>query len=137
MTVEITCTVRGSGPGYSRGRTLGIPFQKIAREILGEQYLLSLVLSGDKLVRRINRKYRKKDYAPNVLSFPLSKSEGEVFLNVRKAEREARSLGIPGHSRIAHLFVHGCLHLVGIPHGKKMDSSEKRILAKFGFVLPN
>jgi len=138
MTVEITCTVRGplprrSGLRRGGGSAINIPFEKIAREILGRQYVLSLVLSGDTLARRINRAYRKKDYAPNVLSFPLLKNEGEIFLNVRKAEREARSLGIPERSRIAHLFAHGCLHLAGLPHGKKMDESEKKILAKFGF----
>ena len=125
MGVEITCTVRG--PRAS------VPFEKMAREILGKSYSLSLVLSGDKLARRINRKYRKKDHVPNVLSFPLLKNDGEIFLNVRKAECEARTLGVPRRLRIAHLFVHGCLHLAGLPHGKKMDGAEKRILAKFGF----
>ncbi|MDO8561682.1 MAG: rRNA maturation RNase YbeY, partial [bacterium] len=110
-----------------------IPFEKMAREILGRNYVLSLVLSGDALARRMNRTYRKKDYTPNVLSFPLLKNDGEIFLNVRKAEREARALGIPKRQRIAHLFMHGCLHLAGLPHGKKMDNSEKRILSKFGF----
>ena len=127
MGVEVTCTVRGS--------RINIPFGKISREILGKDYSLSLVLSADMLARRINREYRKKDYAPNVLSFPLQKNEGEIFLNVRKAEREAHSAGLPSRSRIAHLFAHGCLHLSGLPHGKKMDDSEERVLAKFGFSI--
>ena len=127
MGVAITCTVRGP--------RAAIPFERIAHEVLGKNYSLSLVLSGDKLARRINREYRKKNYAPNVLSFLLQKSEGEIFLNVRKAEREAKSIGIPVRSRIAHLFAHGCLHLAGLPHGKKMDDMEKKILSKFGFKM--
>src|SRR3989338_6060056 len=111
MAVEITCTVRGPSPrrpalrqrllrGESGlrpregGPTLAVPFGKIAEKILGKNYSLSLVLSGDKLTRKINRTYRKKDYPANVLSFALSKDEGEIFLNVRKAEREAKTLGI-------------------------------------------
>ena len=122
MAVEITCTVRG--------HSLAIPFGKIAEKILGKNYSLSLVLSGDKLTRKINRAYRKKDYPANVLSFALSKNEGEIFLNVRRAEREAKALGISLRYRVAHLFAHGCLHLAGLPHGKKMDESEKKILQK-------
>jgi rRNA maturation RNase YbeY len=71
-------------------------------------------------------------YAPNVLSFPLAKNEGEIFLNVRKAEREAKTFGVAARSRIAHLFVHGCFHLAGLPHGKKMDSGEEKVLKKWG-----
>lgn len=125
-TVEITCTVRGTALG-------NFPFEKMVREILGKKYVLSLVLSGDKLARRMNRAYRKKDYAPNVLSFPLQKNDGEIFLNVRKAEREARSLGIPRRLRVAHLFVHGCLHLKGYKHSAKMDKLERNVLKKFRF----
>lgn len=110
-----------------------IPFEKIARDILSERYVLSLVICGDTLARRINRTYRKKEYSPNVLSFPLGEYEGEIFLNVRKAEREARAAGISARERIALLFVHGCLHLRGFKHGAKMDTEEQRILKRFGF----
>ena len=139
MAVEITCTVRGPSPRRSGlwprggGRAPLVSFENIARDILGKNYNLSLVICGDKLARKINRAYRKRDYPANVLSFPLSKNEGEIFLNVRKAEREAKALGISSRQRIAHLFVHGCLHLAGLPHGKKMDSLEKKIFSKFIF----
>ena len=74
MAVEITCTVRGplprrSGLRRGGGSAINIPFEKIAREILGRQYVLSLVLSGDTLARRINRAYRKKDYATAISYF--------------------------------------------------------------------
>ena len=117
--------------------SLDVPFKKIAQEILPERYQLSLVLCGDTLSRCINRTHRqprqtnKKNYAPNVLSFPLERYGGEIFLNVRKAEREAKTLGIPARERIAHLFAHGCLHLKGLTHGTRMDTLEKRLLKKF------
>ena len=123
--VDITRTIRGTVPS--------IPFEDIAREILSERYVLSLVLCGDALARRINRAYRKKTYAANVLSFPLAEYEGEIFLNIRKAQREAVALKIPARTRIAHLFTHGCFHLKGLRHGSTMDALEEKALEKSGF----
>lgn len=122
-----------------RGRTFltRVPFEKLARASLPPRYSLSLVLCDDSLARTLGRKYLQKKmragYAPNVLSFPLEKKEGEIFLNLAKAKREAKELGIAPSDRAAHLLVHGCLHLRGIPHGKTMDASEDRILRRFKF----
>ena len=110
-----------------------VPFKEIAGALLPERYELSLVLCGDALSRRMNRDYRKKDYVPNVLSFPIEKYEGEIFINIRKAEREARSFGLRKEDRMAHLFAHGCLHLLGMKHGERMERLETRTLKKFGF----
>jgi rRNA maturation RNase YbeY len=112
-------------------RGAGIPFDRIAEVILGSRYELSLVICGDTLARRINIESRKKTYAPNVLSFPLARNEGEIFLNVRKAEREARTMEISAKQRIAHLFVHGCYHLKGLKHGNAMDDAEETMLKRF------
>ncbi len=108
-----------------------IPFEKIARAVLGEGYELSLVVCGDALATRMNRQYRNKTYSPNVLSFPLSKREGELFLNIPRAAREARDNGLSLRNRAALLFVHGCLHLKGLPHGRTMERTERRILRAF------
>ena len=110
-----------------------LPFEKMARAILPVGYQLSLVICGDSLAQRMNKEYRKKTYKPNVLSFPLSKNEGEIFLNVRKAEREARAMGVSANWRLAHLFIHGCAHLKGHDHSDKMDNLERRTLEQFGF----
>lgn len=112
---------------------LGLPFENLARATLPRGYQLSLVICGDALAQKMNKEYRKKTYKPNVLSFPLSKNEGEIFLNVRKAAREARGMGISAKARIAHLFVHGCFHLAGHDHSDKMDTLEQKLLKKFGF----
>ena len=110
-----------------------IPYEKIANAVLGKNYELSLVICGDDLAGRMNREYRKKSYKPNVLSFPLSKTEGEIFLNVRTAEREAHRFEVPLRDRLAFLFVHGCFHLKGLPHGRIMEQQEQRILRAFHF----
>jgi len=124
MAIETTTTVRGQLPR--------IPYEKIADAVLGRRYELSLVVCGDTLARRMNKKYRKKAYAPNVLSFPLAKNEGEIFLNIRKAGREAKLFDLPLRARIAHLFVHGCCHLKGLKHGKQMEYIERQTLVRFG-----
>ena len=128
-TVSIKRTCRGPVPL--------LPYEKMARAILGPTYELSLVVCGDKLAQRMNIEHRKKSYFPNVLSFPLTKHEGEIFLNVRKAEREARQYGISARERLALLFVHGCYHLKGLQHGRTMESKERGILRAFSFQWHN
>ena len=127
-TIGIKKTLRGNGI------VPRIPFEEIARAVLGERYELSLVICGDDLARKMNKAYRKKTYAPNVLSFPLSKTEGEIFLNVRKAEREARAYGMPVRERLAYLYIHGCFHLRGLDHGDRMEREEARIMKRFKLV---
>lgn len=119
----VRSTVRGALPR--------IPWEQIARAVLGRRYCLSLVICGDELARRMNRAYRNKDYTPNVLSFPLDKYSGEIFLNIRQAQREAKQMGIAVRARLAHLFVHGCFHLAGYDHGEKMEQREDNILSRF------
>ncbi len=139
--LDIQSTLRPAPFLKGAGR---IPFEKIASLVLGAQYELSLVVCGDSLSRRMNHTYRqtalgrrqagKKNYAPNVLSFPLTAHEGEIFLNVRKAEREAKRFGVPLRERLALLFVHGCFHLKGLRHGRTMEGKERSILHSFSFT---
>ncbi|HEY4522370.1 MAG TPA: rRNA maturation RNase YbeY, partial [Candidatus Paceibacterota bacterium] len=129
---------------------LPFPFEKIARAVLGENYELSLVVCGDALARRMNKTYRlpaltrlratrgqelrrasKKTYAPNVLSFPITKYAGEIFLNIRSAEREAELYHTSLRARLALLYIHGLFHLKGLDHGKKMERLEHATLKRF------
>ena len=128
--LDIRCTVRPA-PVFTKTGAGRIPFEAIARSVLGAQYELSLVICGDELARRINRENRKKSYSPNVLSFPLGKLEGEIFLNIRKAEREAREYKTSPRARLALLFVHGLYHLKGLDHGARMERLEQTTLKKF------
>src|SRR5271168_4173094 len=119
---------------FSAKRTIhsaapALPYEKIARAVLGARYELSLVICGDSLAQKMNKTYRKKSYKPNVLSFPISKSEGEIFLNVQCAKREAKRYRTTLQKRLALLFVHGCFHLKGLDQqserqAKKMESEE-------------
>ncbi len=110
-----------------------VPFERITSAILGTSYALSLVVCGDTLARRVNTLYRKKTYSPNVLSFPLSNREGEIFLNIRKAAREASSLKKAEVEWCTYLFIHACLHLKGHDHGSRMDTLERQWMRRSGF----
>ena len=111
-----------------------LPYEKMARAVLGDEYELSLVVCGDDLGQRLNYEHRSKTYKPNVLSFPISKKEGEIFLNAPKAAREARAFGVPLEERLALLFVHGCFHLKGLKHGRIMEGRERQTLRRFEFT---
>lgn len=121
--IDIKVTIRGAAPR--------IPFVEMAHAVLGESYTLSLVICGDKLAQRMNKEYRNKTYFPNVLSFPLDKKDGEIFLNIRKAEREARQMDTTTQKRTALLYVHGLFHLRGMDHSDRMEREEQRILRQF------
>ena len=124
--IDIKTTLHRSPSGVRR-----LPFEHMKCKALGGAYELSVVVCGDTLARTMNKKYRSKTYAANVLSFPLSKREGEIFLNVRAAEREAVTYGVRLQSRLALLFVHGLLHLKGLRHGRTMEAQERNILRAF------
>jgi len=84
--IDIKRTIRSSAPR--------LPYSEMKNNVLGQGYELSLVMCGDDLARKMNKQYRRKAYAANVLSFPLSKTEGEIFLNIRAAQREAKKYGV-------------------------------------------
>ena len=113
-----------------RGPVPRLPYADIKTLALGPAYELSLVICGDHLARSLNKKYREKTYAANVLSFPLGKMEGEIFLNLRAAEREAHKYGVPLRARLALLFIHGLFHLKGLAHGAAMERSEQQVLKR-------
>src|SRR5262245_4723289 len=87
--------------------------------------------------RPLNRPYRKKSRATNVLTF----ATGDVVLCHPVIRREARAQGKTLAAHYAHLVVHGCLHLRGYDHEKKrdarrMEAREIRILRRGGIGNP-
>ena len=95
---------------------------KLKNQVLGEKYDLSFSYAGSDEMRRLNKLYRKKDYSSNVLSFPLSSSEGEVLINEKYKKNASLSF---------YLFIHSLLHLSGLKHSKKMDEKELEIMREF------
>ncbi|WP_408102031.1 rRNA maturation RNase YbeY [Stutzerimonas sp. VN223-3] len=104
--------------------------------------------------RQLNRDYRGKDYATNVLSFPADVPDGpggvpmldipllgDLVICVPVVEREATEQGKALQAHWAHLVVHGCLHLLGYDHleddeAEEMESLERQLLAELGHPDP-
>ncbi|MCD5384649.1 MAG: rRNA maturation RNase YbeY [Candidatus Pacebacteria bacterium] len=114
-----------------RSKAFKISYISIADSILPKDYELSLVLIADTLGKKLNKKHKGRDYPTDVLSFPLSDNLGEIFINVRKAQREAKKFGHSGAKHVKYLFIHGCLHLAGYDHGDEMELLEQKYLKKF------
>lgn len=103
-----------------KGTLKTVPLLPIKEAILGKDYNLSLVYTDKKLATKLHKEWKKKDGPANILSFPLDKKSGEIFL-YPKAEHP-----------IDYLFIHGCCHLKGYTHGSKMEKEEKKWREKFG-----
>lgn len=94
---------------------------------------LALVLAGDRTLRRLNRRYRGRDQATDVLSFPGPGGEeglGDVLISVETAERNARALGRSLAQELDVLALHGFLHVLGYDHETDdgaMDRLEQRL----------
>ena len=96
--------------------------------------------------RRLNREFRGKDYATNVLTFiygrdPAGALSGDVVICAPVVAREAREQGKDVAAHHAHLLVHGLLHLQGHDHERRaeaarMERLEREILARLGFPDP-
>ena len=98
---------------------------------------VTLRIVGEAEGRRLNRTYRRKNYATNVLTF----ATGDVVLCHPVIRREAHAQGKSLSAHYAHLVVHGCLHLRGYDHEKKRDAArmearEIRILKRGGLRNP-
>ena len=123
-----------------------IDFQKIADTAVGAKYKnaeVSITLVNDRIIRRINKKYRGLDRATNVLSFELGDDIllGDIFISLDTVKREARAENISISEHTAHMIVHGILHLLGYDHIKdvdaeKMEKRETIILKKLGYKNP-
>src|SRR5688572_6712573 len=101
---------------------------RLKNKILGRDYELSLVFTNSRLSRKLNSTYRGKNKPTNVLSFPLSKKSGEIFIDQDTAKKEAKYFGMTYSNFIKYLFIHGLLHLKGMRHGRKMEEAEKTLL---------
>lgn len=114
-----------------KGKPPRLPFLKMKNEVLGKEYDLSLIFIGSKKSKTLNKKYRNKDYSANILSFPIEKDEGEIFIDLNTAKKKAKDFDREHDNFIAFLFIHGLFHLKGYEHSSKMEDKEKNIRKKF------
>jgi len=110
---------------------------------------LTIHLANDAGVRQLNKQWRGKDVATNVLSFPATSPDrlasarllGDVFVALETLEREAAAEGKPLADHFRHLVAHGFLHLLGFDHetpaeAETMERIEVRALARLGVADP-
>jgi probable rRNA maturation factor len=99
------------------------------------------LIAGDAELRRLNRKFRAKDQATDVLSFPSGtglparSSLGSIAISLQRARAQARALGHSTEDEIRILMLHGILHLTGLDHetdAGRMARAEKRWRARLG-----
>ena len=117
---------------------------------------ISVSLTGDEQVRTLNAKWRGKDKPTNVLSFPMAEERelqatnvaeielllGDIVLARGVCEREAAEKTVSLEQHVAHLIVHGTLHLLGYDHeqgeeeAEAMEAVEREALASLGIADP-
>ncbi len=124
---------------------------------LAGEFDVSLLATSDAAIRSLNAKFREKDSATNVLSWPTEELSpdnpgdtpflpedheiGDIALAYETCVAEATSAGIEVHDHVTHLVLHGCLHLLGYDHETEEDATlmetiEIAALAKLGIKNP-
>lgn len=119
----------------TKGKLPSLPFVFIKNDILGENYSLSIAFVGEKKSQEINRTYRNKDKPTNVLSFVLSKTDGEIILCLdlikKQSKDKEKNFGKNFRDLLCFLVIHGMLHLKGMEHSSRMEREEKFYCEKY------
>jgi probable rRNA maturation factor len=151
LAVDLQSSVRSALPAAARFTT----WARAAAGARGEGAEVAVRVVGLAEGRRLNLVWRGRDYATNVLSFPVpvgvppvpgtarrrTRPLGDIVLCAPVVAREAARQGKPPLAHWAHLVVHGCLHLLGHDHERaidawRMERRERRVLAALGFSDP-
>jgi len=121
-------------------------FRAWAKAALARSAQVTVRVVGAAEGLKLNRAYRGKDYATNVLTFvyesaPRRPLSGDIVLCAPVLAKEAREQGKALEAHYAHLTVHGLLHLQGWEHdtagdARAMEERETRLLARLGFPDP-
>ena len=137
MPVEIIRRVDGK---EFPSRKLKKVAQKVLEIVEHGQAELCLVLVGNAEIRKLNAKFRKKDYPTDVLSFTVGdelptgvRLLGDVVISVEKAKEQAKERRRTLNEEMVMLLIHGIVHLLGYDHERSrkdariMDRLEKKI----------
>ena len=128
----------------ARGVPTHADFRRWVARTITRDADITLRIVGEVEGRELNRVYRRKDTATNVLSFLYDMDPvvaGDIAIAAPVVSREARQQGKALDAHYAHLTVHGTLHLMGFAHAKVRDAAvmeavETQILANLGYPDP-
>lgn len=142
------CGAWGDGSEDTARRAVASVFAT-AGLVAAEGAELSIVFADDAAVRELNRDWRGKDSPTNVLTFPAVGAEeierspllGDIVLAHETLVREAEAEGKAFDHHLAHLVIHGVLHIYGFDHGgaaeaERMENLERAALARIGIADP-
>ena len=131
--------------------------KKSISEVLKEmdfkkEYYLSVLLTNDNGIKKINKKYRKINKATNVLSFPQNDERlitkkrfkiilGDIVISLEKIIKESKLQNKKPSDHLTHMVIHSLLHLLGFNHEnlkdfKIMKKKEINILSKLSISSP-
>jgi rRNA maturation RNase YbeY len=116
----------------SKGRLPSLPFEQMKLSVLGKKYNLSLVFTTTKEILKLNKTYRDINKSTDILSFPLAKYSGEIFICPSETRKMMGEFGRTYENFLAFLFIHGLVHLKGYDHGPQMKKIEGKFHKKFG-----
>ena len=119
-------------------------FRQWAKVTINVDTEVTIRLVDEEEGRHLNKTYRGKDYATNVLTFPLTEAPhliGDIVICTSVVKSEAVGQNKPLEAHYAHLTVHGLLHLQGYDHeieaqAELMESIETAIITKLGYANP-
>jgi probable rRNA maturation factor len=119
-------------------------FRAIAENVPPRSALVDVIWIGERGMARLNREYKRRTGAPEILSFPCAGGPdpgreiplGEIYLCRRRLIRGAKRRGVPVRSYAARLLVHGLFHLRGWRHDgaaltERMEAAEARFLRAY------
>jgi probable rRNA maturation factor len=114
------------------------------RDALAAPAEMTVRIVDEEEARTLNRDYREKDYATNVLTFDYEREpvvQADLVLCAEVVAREAQAQGVTLQAHYAHLLVHGALHAQGYDHenesdAAKMEALETELLRGLGFADP-
>ncbi|MCX6752773.1 MAG: rRNA maturation RNase YbeY [Candidatus Nomurabacteria bacterium] len=115
----------------TKGKLPRLPFAVMKDTVLGPKYCLSIVFISEKRSRELNKTYRQKNKPANILSFPYDKKNGEIFICMATAKKQASDFDRTLTQFIGFLVIHGMLHLKGMQHSSTMEKREVEISKKF------
>ena len=134
MTAEVALAGAGRFPRLN-ARALGGWLEKLVEELAPAADSVGVRFAGDRTVRRLNRDFRDKDKATDVLSFPGEESPegrhlGDIVISIPTAERQAEERGATLEEEAKLLLLHGVLHCLGYDHETdrgEMERLERRL----------
>ncbi len=113
---ESPVTFRGLPAGLNRADVR--QFALVLREEVAANRDFHVLIAGDRALQRLNREFRGKDYATDVLSFPAETADylGDIAISWQRAATQASEFDHDLHQELHILMLHGLLHLLGMNH---------------------